>query len=298
MAEKNRLQRFIELHREAVAVTTGDAREIHESFLELGLILQREFDKKRDKHKTEIEKILGGEIPSAKTILYLKNPSCAICGYEFKNIDEATIDHIKPLSMGGSKKITNKQLACPECNVRKSNFYDPKKPNGVVYLNVRQHVRFMLEESNFIEGVRDKEALNDAFNAWRWLLQHNELTTDLIKKTHMFLMRNRGLEKKYVGAWRDVPVSIGGKVKFQSPALIESLMQDWCKDIKDHQDFAAIKLDHIKFEDIHPFIDGNGRMGRILMNWQLVKHNKPLCVILDKEKQAYYKWFRGKEVKK
>lgn len=50
--------------------------------------------------------------------------------------------------------------------------------------------------------------------------------------------------------------------------------------------------DHIAFENIHPFIDGNGRMGRILLNWQRVKADLPILIIRESERQEYYSWFR------
>ena len=55
-----------------------------------------------------------------------------------------------------------------------------------------------------------------------------------------------------------------------------------------------IKRWHIQFEHIHPFEDGNGRVGRILMNFQLVKKGLPILVIHEgKEQREYYKWFKG-----
>ena len=54
-----------------------------------------------------------------------------------------------------------------------------------------------------------------------------------------------------------------------------------------------IKDDHIAFEAIHPFIVGNGRIGRIIMNWQRDKVDKilPILVIKESEKWDYYSWF-------
>ena len=49
---------------------------------------------------------------------------------------------------------------------------------------------------------------------------------------------------------------------------------------------------HLKFETTHPFNDGNGRIGRVLINYQLYKIGFPPVIIRDKEKQTYYRAFK------
>jgi hypothetical protein len=54
-----------------------------------------------------------------------------------------------------------------------------------------------------------------------------------------------------------------------------------------------IKQWHINFEGIHPFEDGNGRIGRILMNLQRLSVGLPILIIHEGEEQfEYYKWFK------
>ena len=48
---------------------------------------------------------------------------------------------------------------------------------------------------------------------------------------------------------------------------------------------------HLDFENIHPFNDGNGRIGRVLINFQLEQLHLPSIIIRDKEKQHYYRAF-------
>lgn len=49
---------------------------------------------------------------------------------------------------------------------------------------------------------------------------------------------------------------------------------------------------HLDFEVIHPFCDGNGRVGRVIINAQLAKQGLPPLIIRNSEKQAYYRAFR------
>ncbi|NCN51627.1 Fic family protein, partial [archaeon] len=64
---------------------------------------------------------------------------------------------------------------------------------------------------------------------------------------------------------------------------------------KEEINYEKIKRLHIDFEHIHPFRDGNGRTGRILMNIQLINSNLPLKIIHQgEEQQKYYGWFKLK----
>lgn len=49
---------------------------------------------------------------------------------------------------------------------------------------------------------------------------------------------------------------------------------------------------HLEFEHIHPFNDGNGRIGRVIMNYQLMQLGFPTIIIRDKEKDFYYESFK------
>jgi Fic family protein len=72
--------------------------------------------------------------------------------------------------------------------------------------------------------------------------------------------------------------------------LIENLFNKYNAG-KDY-DLDAISLFHLGFETIHPFCDGNGRIGRVIMNYQLHNLDLPSIIIRDNEKDLYYKAFK------
>lgn len=114
---------------------------------------------------------------------------------------------------------------------------------------------------------------------------------DLIIKIHSDLMENIDNRKGY--RIRDVKVL---KANFEAtPApyvkVDMDLLLKWYKNAKLHPLVLAIIFHH-KFEKIHPFIDGNGRTGRILMNYILIKNKYPPLIISKKNRLEYLKFLR------
>jgi len=151
-------------------------------------------------------------------------------------------------------------------------------------------VEEFLKESNAIEGVYDDESLEFSLKAWGYLLEQKEITIPVIMGLHRILMHNQEIPLKYKGHLRQIPVYIGGHEAMSHkliPTRLSTLaMNMWLhpKNWKEH---------HIEFEKIHPFIDGNGRTGRMLMNWERLKVGLPLLIIHEGNEQFdYYKWFK------
>lgn len=76
----------------------------------------------------------------------------------------------------------------------------------------------------------------------------------------------------------------------QVQGMMEKLLGEY---LEKESDFFLDTLAqfHLEFEDIHPFCDGNGRIGRILISYQLLCLGYPMIVIRDKEKNVYYESF-------
>ena len=154
-----------------------------------------------------------------------------------------------------------------------------------------------LQESNAIEGVYDTQSLAYAKKAWDFLIKQEELTVAVILQTHKILMKGKPLQESEIGFFRRAPVWIGGHegLNFlKIPEAVDSWLLDVETSIKiPGNEGNNIKLDHIEFERIHPWIDGNGRTGRMFLNYQRVKAGLPILIIHEGEEQMeYYSWFR------
>jgi len=159
-----------------------------------------------------------------------------------------------------------------------------------------------LKESNAIEGVTSRAALNDAIQAWNYAVDNkNNITSKYILKIHFLLMRT--LRPDIAGKVRTCDVFIGGKRKsFISEYLLKEQIKFWLKECNtktmsmrsESERENAVKEWHVKFEFLHPFEDGNGRVGRFLYQIHRLKTKLPLYIIKagGQEQLDYYKWFK------
>jgi len=148
-----------------------------------------------------------------------------------------------------------------------------------------------LNESNKIESVYDAESLCEAAEAWIFLKNQNKLALSIIKEIHQRLMKSH-LDGKELGKFRAIPVYIGGR---EAPNIytIRPDLEKWLLDVNQrNKTEQQIKEYHVEYERIHPFIDGNGRTGRMFMNWERLRAGMKIDVITEEYKHEYYEWFR------
>ncbi len=96
----------------------------------------------------------------------------------------------------------------------------------------------------------------------------------------------KGISTKDAGVYRVKPVGVrksNGKIyNFTQPLKIQDELDSFISWLKESQDLHPIILAsevHLRFVSIHPFIDGNGRTARLLMNLILLQYGYPLAVI-------------------
>ena len=145
-----------------------------------------------------------------------------------------------------------------------------------------------LKQSNWIEAVYDPPSLDDAVRAWKFLKRQESLNIDVIEVVHRLLMKNKSIPPDELGCYRKSEVMIGDREGLASHLIFEA-MGVWFQNVFNHPE--QWREHHVQFEKIHPFIDGNGRVGRMLMNWERLKAGLPVLVINEEERQSYYQWF-------
>lgn len=168
-----------------------------------------------------------------------------------------------------------------------------------------KQIEEFIRESNAIEGVYGEDQFEDAKKAWKYLCQHEYMSPELVRSVHDILMEGDGawsepnLKRKYRALFRDCPVYVG-RHEAMKAEMIGPAIQEWCYRMntsKEKNEDTSKEL-HVEYESIHPFVDGNGRTGRMFMNWWRLKVGLPVLVIhadwpdQDGEQAKYYQWFK------
>lgn len=124
-----------------------------------------------------------------------------------------------------------------------------------------------------------------------------EINERVIKQIHYLVLADKKDDR---GVYRRVPVRIMGAAhETAQPYLIVTKMEELLRNYLASEEHIVTKLArfHIEFEGIHPFIDGNGRTGRLLVNLELMKAGYPPIDIKFTDRIAYYNAFDEYHVK-
>lgn len=159
------------------------------------------------------------------------------------------------------------------------------------------NIKRLIKESNLIEGIDDPKEIDQSLVAWEYLQYVQTLRhADIMKVQKIITLNQTDLRPNERGYYRDmskVNVQVGGHI-CPDYGYVPGMMDNWLLDYDNLEPFEA----HRRFERIHPFVDGNGRTGRMLMWWQEAWLNRELTPILFKNRQEYYASLTNKPTSK
>lgn len=188
------------------------------------------------------------------------------------------LDSFRVLFAFHSGKIENGEIT----------YYDTKEifENGRV-VNYTGSPRALFEQQNqklCYEVLKEK------------IVRKEPLSIELVKEIHKVLASGTYDERRYIvneerpGEFKKHDYVTGTEVG----SAAENVEKDLTELIAEANEcegkdvLGAAAYLHARFEFIHPFADGNGRVGRTLMNYYLMTHNHPPLIVYDEDKRIYY----------
>lgn len=129
------------------------------------------------------------------------------------------------------------------------------------------------------------------------IIKKELLSMELIKEVHRVLAGGTYDERRYIdnderpGEFKKHDYVTGIHEVGSGVADVEQDLRELITEVNDYTGSDILKAAvyfHAKFEYIHPFADGNGRVGRTLINYYLMVHNHPPIIIYDEDKRMYY----------
>lgn len=145
------------------------------------------------------------------------------------------------------------------------------------------------------EAINHKKAMEHVLEKIN--SDYSDLTLGFIKELGIIINENIS----DIDGFRTVQVLIVGAEHIpprpeQVPNLMNYFIANYNNDSEENI-FNKIAKYHIEYESIHPFQDGNGRTGRLLINYELIKNNIPPAVIDVENRTRYYELLREKNIK-
>lgn len=177
--------------------------------------------------------------------------------------------------------------------------------------NIEGNTLTLQETSQLLfESITPRKSLreiNEAINhkkAFDFILEYKkDISKDFILKLHELVVKEtlKPDLKNQIGKYRTLQVYIRGvdwlPAKSENvPGEMAALLSWYKKNKKKIHPLILSAYFHSAFETIHPFVDGNGRVGRLLMNFILHDNNFPMINIPNRKKYIYYKTLESSQV--
>ena len=231
-------------------------------------------DGRRWKIPEDAEKPVDGRYKSAESLL------------EMIDRKKAELDTRRPLTEGEAERLTEEFVVeyTYNSNAIEGNTLTLRETELVLRgLTIDQKPL-----KDHIEAVGHKEAFYFVRDIVK---KQTPLSESVIKQIHYLVLADKTDDR---GVYRRVPVRImGAKHDPVQPYLIQPKMEQLLEAYRNSTEHIIPRLArlHIEFEGIHPFIDGNGRTGRLLVNLELMKSGYPPIDIKFSDRIAYYNAF-------
>lgn len=140
-----------------------------------------------------------------------------------------------------------------------------------------------------LEAINHAKAVEFIKTLAKQKKRHQFITEEDIKAIHKFILT--GINDEWAGKYRQTEVFIrGAGVDFPLPHKVPYHMEkfiQWLKTQKDKHPVRVAADAHFKLVTIHPFVDGNGRTSRILMNLILIIGGYPMAIIRNEDRTEY-----------
>ncbi|MDD3178493.1 MAG: Fic family protein [Candidatus ainarchaeum sp.] len=165
-----------------------------------------------------------------------------------------------------------------------------------------QEATLIINENLTISGktINEVKEIQNLKNTRKIIDKLPEITEKLIKKIHKQIMDS--FKDKNPGEYRKIPIYVTGsnikRTNYKNISKeINKLLEWYNKNKKILHPIELTAIFHIWFENIHPFIDGNGRVGRELLNLILLKNDYPRIIINLKNRQEYISILENLQIK-
>lgn len=213
----------------------------------------------------------------------------------FETLSEKEIEFVRELEKNIPIQIKhlseNEWLAFSELFTYNTNAIEGSELNSKEVKDVLKEDKWPKKSKS---DIAEAYGVNDAIYFIRKTNEH--ISLDLLKKIHKIVFKN---SKDFAGEFRKpgeevaVMSGIGNIVHEGAPqsriiALLNELIDWYHKNKIRYPTLILAAVVHNQFENIHPFRDGNGRVGRILLNNILIKHGLPPINIDFKNRADYY----------
>ena len=245
----------------------------------------------REKNKVITkQKYLGTEIP--KNIEEIK-----------KQIEYESNKHIYQQLENIKEKFQKEWSRIPETIKQKQNHeiaitftYNTNAIEGstITLEETREIIKDRISPHKPINDVKETEKHYKIF--LEMLGKKEEITNELILKWHKEMFNET--KEEIAGRYREYLVRVGSYIApdWQD---VKKLINELIKytNIEKINEVELAAITHYRFEKIHPFGDGNGRIGRLLLNYILWHNKYPMIIIEKRKRKAYYKALNKNEEK-